>query len=194
MIRDWFGRWKIFHHLVPQILKVWLFWELLSMVMKTTKAKQRDKLRWTPLLIANPLVRANQIGNYLGMLITLIETTTLPEREEVPAWVADKNHSQTFSMITNRRKISLWSDVNPHERISRVNLRISQCMKTKWNVSLTFKIANNVTFSLVKPNWKILLPMLRSWPKINPCLGRSCMKEPSKSSRTTIIWRGRTDR
>lgn len=77
------------------------------MVMKTTKAKQRDKLRWTPLLIANPLVRANQIGNYLGVLITLIETTTLPERGEVPVWVADKDHSQTFSMITNRRKISL---------------------------------------------------------------------------------------
>jgi hypothetical protein len=77
------------------------------MVMKTTKAKQRDKLRWTPLLIANPLVRGNQTDNYLGVLITLIETTTLPEIGEVPAWVADKNHSQTFSMIINRRKTSL---------------------------------------------------------------------------------------
>ena len=76
------------------------------MVMKTTKAKQRDKLRWTPLLIANPLVRANQIGNYLGVLITLIETTTLPEIGEVPAWAADKNPTQTFSMITYRRKTS----------------------------------------------------------------------------------------
>ena len=77
------------------------------MEMKTTKVKQRDKLRWTLLLIANPLAHVNQTDNYSRVLITLIETSIPPQREEEPAWVADKNHSQTFSMITNRRKINL---------------------------------------------------------------------------------------
>ena len=91
---------------MPQIPKVWQFLEQLSMVMKTTRAKQRDKHRWTLLLTDNLLAQVNQTGNYLGVLINQIETTILPEIGEVPVWAADKNPTQTFSMITYRRKTS----------------------------------------------------------------------------------------